>query len=125
MDSMFSFHIRTADASILVWNGPEDAEVPAADVLVFCPLWGGRSCADVARAARASMIVPVHWDNFFSPMDRPLRPMLVPPGWRSLWFRRTDPFSFAAHVNRLLADVSVRIPIPLETVAISPQSVPQ
>jgi L-ascorbate metabolism protein UlaG (beta-lactamase superfamily) len=120
MDSIFSFFIRTPEASILVWNHPETKDIPKADILFFCPLWGAGSCAEAAKAARASMIVPVHWDNFFSPLDRPLRPMLVPPGWRSPWFRRTDPESFAADVKRLLPDVSVRIPDPFTPVLFSP-----
>jgi L-ascorbate metabolism protein UlaG (beta-lactamase superfamily) len=120
MDSIFSFFIRTPEASILVWNHPETKDIPKADILFFCPLWGAGSCAGAAKAARASMIVPVHWDNFFSPLDRPPRPMLVPPGWRSPWFRRTDPESFAANLKRLLPDVSVRIPDPFDPVMFSP-----
>jgi L-ascorbate metabolism protein UlaG (beta-lactamase superfamily) len=116
MDSMFSFHIRTAEASILIWNDPGIKDIPAADVIFFCPLWGARSCADAAKAARASLIIPVHWDIFFSGLDRPLRPMLVPPGWRSMRFRRMDPRAFSAGVKRLVPGVSVRIPDPFELV---------
>jgi L-ascorbate metabolism protein UlaG (beta-lactamase superfamily) len=116
MDAMFSFLIQTNGASFLVWNGPAESGIPEADVLIFCPLWGDGECAQAARAAKAKVVVPIHWDDFFSPLDRPIRPLIVPPGWKSPWIRRMDPVSVAKSVKRLLPDVKVVIPIILETV---------
>ncbi len=110
MDSMFSFHLQTARASCLVWNSPDTRDIPRADILFFCPLWGVRSCAAVVAAAKVKVLVPVHWDDFFSPLDRLPRPLLVPPGWSSPWIRRMNPSAFARSVNRILPDVSVLIP---------------
>jgi L-ascorbate metabolism protein UlaG (beta-lactamase superfamily) len=110
MDDMFSFLVRAADASILVWNDPDEFGIPRADLLFFSPLWGARSCARTAKAAQASNVVPVHWDDFFSPLERPVRPMIVPPGWRSPWIRRMDPAGFALALNRLLPELKVLIP---------------
>jgi hypothetical protein len=110
MDSMFSFHMQTAQSSCLIWNSPEIQHIPQADILFFCPLWGPRICAAVALAAQVRMIVPVHWDDFFSPLDRPLRPLVAPPGWSSPWFRRMDPYAFARSLNVCLPDLSVVIP---------------
>jgi hypothetical protein len=110
MDSMFSFHVQAAHASCLIWNSPDCSGIPQADILFFCPIWGERIGAAVAEAAQAKVIVPVHWDDFFSALDRPLHPMVVPPGWRSPWIRRMEPRAFARAVNTLLPEVRVFIP---------------
>jgi L-ascorbate metabolism protein UlaG (beta-lactamase superfamily) len=110
MDTMLSFHVRTPEISALIWNGPSSRGVPQADVLFYCPLWGARRCAAVVRAAQAGWVVPIHWDDFFSPLDRPLRPLVAPPGWNSLRIRRLDPEEFARSVNRLLPKVTVAVP---------------
>jgi L-ascorbate metabolism protein UlaG (beta-lactamase superfamily) len=110
MDSMFSFHVRTTRASCLVWNSPDTRDIPRADLLFFCPLWGKKICAMVAEAAQAKWIVPIHWDDFFLPVDRPLHPLIVPPGWSSPWLRRMEPNNFARSVNRILPNVRVLIP---------------
>jgi L-ascorbate metabolism protein UlaG (beta-lactamase superfamily) len=110
MDGMFSFHIRTEGGSVLIWNRPDADGMPPADILFCIPMWGVRSCVRTAGVSGAKTVVPVHWDDFFSPLDRPLRPMMVPPGWRSLWIRRMDPADFAASVNRLLPKVPVEVP---------------
>jgi L-ascorbate metabolism protein UlaG (beta-lactamase superfamily) len=114
MDSMLSFHIRSPEGSILIWNGPPRADVPRADALFYCPLWGARACAEIARSARVRDVVPVHWDDFFSPLDRPLRALVAPPGWRSPWIRRMDPTVFARSVNQFLPEVRVVITTVLE-----------
>ncbi len=110
MDSMFSFYVQTAQTSCLVWNSPEIRDIPPADILFFCPLWGARSCAAVAAAAKVRVIVPVHWDDFFSPLDRPLHPLLAPPGWSSPWIRRMDPQAFARSLTKIHPGVLVIIP---------------
>jgi L-ascorbate metabolism protein UlaG (beta-lactamase superfamily) len=118
MDGMLSFLIRTEDGSVLVWNGPSEDEVPAADALFYCPLWGARSCARIAKAAGATTVIPVHWDDFFSPLQPSVSPIIVPPGWRSPWIRRMDPKPFAKSVLRFLPDVKVVVPNILEQVEI-------
>ncbi len=110
MDTIFSFHVRAAQTSCLIWNTPDTSAIPQADILFFCPLWGERIGAAVAEAAQVKVLVPVHWDDFFSSLDRPLHPMVVPPGWRSPWIRRMEPRAFARAVNTLLPEVRILIP---------------
>ena len=110
MDSMLSFHIRSAGGAVLVWNGPAPHAAPRADALFYCPLWGARRCAEIAKSAQVKLVVPVHWDDFFSPLDRPPKPMVAPPGWRSLRIRRMDPLAFARSMRELLPDVRVHVP---------------
>jgi L-ascorbate metabolism protein UlaG (beta-lactamase superfamily) len=116
MDSMFSFRVQTPQAACLIWNSPESQGVPCADVLFFNPLWGTRNCAAVAAAARARLIVPVHWDDFFQPLDRPQHPLLVPPGWNSPWVRRMEPHAFSRALKKRLPAVHVCVPEIFKTV---------
>jgi len=110
MDVMLSFSIRTEGGSALVWNGPAEGAIPPADALFYCPLWGVGECARIARAAGAAVVVPVHWDDFFRGLDRPIRPLIAPPGWRSPWIRRMDPVSFAASIGKIDGAVKVIVP---------------
>jgi L-ascorbate metabolism protein UlaG (beta-lactamase superfamily) len=110
MDSMLSFHLRSAEGSILIWNGPVPHTVQPADALFFCPLWGARLCAEIAKLTQAKIIVPVHWDDFFSPLDRSLHSLVAPPGWHSPWIRRMEPHAFARSMKKLLPDVPVYVP---------------
>jgi L-ascorbate metabolism protein UlaG (beta-lactamase superfamily) len=118
MDSMLSFHIRSAGGSILIWNGSTPHAAPRADVLFYCPLWGAHRCAEIATAAQVRVVVPVHWDDFFSPLDRPLHPLVAPPGWRSPRIRRMDPHAFANSMRELLPDVQVCVPEIFKTVSL-------
>jgi L-ascorbate metabolism protein UlaG (beta-lactamase superfamily) len=110
MDSMFSFRVQTAQAACLIWNSPESLGVPCADVLFFNPLWGARHCAAVAAAARVRLVVLVHWDDFFQPLDRPQHPLMAPPGWTSPWIRRMEPHAFSRALKKILPQVHVRVP---------------
>jgi len=110
MDSMFSFHVRAAQDSCLIWNSPDIRDVPRADFLFFCPLWGARICAAVAKSAQVRAIIPIHWDDFFSPLDRPHHPLVAPPGWSSPWIRRMEPHAFARDVKKLIPEVDVFFP---------------
>jgi L-ascorbate metabolism protein UlaG (beta-lactamase superfamily) len=114
MDGMLSFHIETSGSSILVWNSPDMEGIPFAEVLFCSPLWGAEACSAVAAAAHAKLVIPVHWDNFFTPLERAPGPVIAPPGWRSPWIRRMEPASFVRSMNRLLPNVKVLIPGILE-----------
>lgn len=110
IDSVFSFRVEAAGTSGLIWNNSDARNAPRADILFFCPLWGAQACAEVARAANVRSIVPIHWDNYFSPLDRSIGPILAPPGWHSPWIRRMDPEGFARKMSTLCPEVAVIIP---------------
>ena len=88
----------------LVCNGPDPEGIPSAEVLFCSPLWGAKTCADVAAAAQARLVIPIYWDNFFSPLERAPEPMFAPPGWRSPWIRRMEPASFVRSMKSFVAE---------------------
>jgi L-ascorbate metabolism protein UlaG (beta-lactamase superfamily) len=115
MDTMLSFHLTAGGHSFLVWNDPEPTGAPPADVLFYCPLWGAQAAARVAHATQARWMVPVHWEDMFIPLDRPPRPMIVPPGWHSPWIRRMDPRSFTTALHEEIPGPQVIVPAPFVT----------
>jgi L-ascorbate metabolism protein UlaG (beta-lactamase superfamily) len=114
MDGMLSFRALAGGVSLLFWNDPEADGVPVADVVFYCPLWGAQAAARIVRRARARILIPVHWEDMFAPPDRPPRPMVVPPGWRSPWIRRIDPRAFAHSLEKEIPGVRVLLPRPFE-----------
>jgi len=110
MDGIFSFRITMGSFSALIWNSPRMEDIPSADLLFSIPLWGAEACARAARACGARWVVPIHWDDFFSPMEKPLRPLLAPPGWGYAGIRRLDPMQFAQNVETRLSGVRVLVP---------------
>jgi L-ascorbate metabolism protein UlaG (beta-lactamase superfamily) len=119
MDGMLSFRVTAAGFSILVWNNPSEAGAPAADLLLYSPLWGSDACVGILRACGARRVAPIHWDDFFSPLDKPLTPIVGPPGWGRRGFRRMVPERFLRSVADRLPGIQpvlpqIFVPFPLE-----------
>jgi hypothetical protein len=66
------------------------------------------------RHVRPRVVIAVHWDNLFQPLERGMRPMLPLPALRLPWFRRMDPHLFARDVARFAPDTRVLVPTVLE-----------
>ncbi len=61
------------------------------------------------HAVRPRLVIPIHWDDLFRPLDRPLRPALSPPTWRAP-LRRMNPGAFARLVAALSPTTRVLVP---------------
>jgi len=119
LDGMFSFRVSMGDRAVLVWNSPSENGVPRADVLVYVPLLGADACIRIVRASGARAVLPVHWENFFSPLDRPMSPLVAPPGWGRLAIRKIAPDSFLRQIVSTLSGVApvrpeIFVPVSLE-----------
>jgi L-ascorbate metabolism protein UlaG (beta-lactamase superfamily) len=87
MDACVAFYLRAGDESLLIAPGRDMDVAPPADVLFISPF----AMSAAARATywsllervRPRVVIPYHWDVFWRPLDRPLRPMLLPTG--RLW----------------------------------------
>jgi hypothetical protein len=118
MDSVLSFRIQAGDRAVLVWNHPSAEDTPPADLLVYAPLWGADACVRVLNTSGAKAVLPVHWEDFFSPLHRPFRPLLAPPGWGSAHFRRVDPSEFLRRISNLASGITPVPPIPFSAFAL-------
>ncbi len=94
MDACYSFLIRVGPYRILHGAAP----VPA-DLWLTVPTRRRGRNAELLRAIRPQLVVPIHWDNFFRPLSRPIRPLpgtaghtaLALPGTALPLFRRMNP----------------------------------
>jgi L-ascorbate metabolism protein UlaG (beta-lactamase superfamily) len=81
MDSCYSFLIQTGDLRLLHCGNADPGPGVRADVLFTSPARDRAYYESLLAVVRPKLLVPVHWDNLFRPLSRPLRPMLKPPAW--------------------------------------------
>jgi L-ascorbate metabolism protein UlaG (beta-lactamase superfamily) len=110
MDCMYSYHISAGGISLLLWNTPDPALAPAADALVISASRRAFEWRDVIAKVKPNVVLLIHWDDFFSPLHRPLRPMMAPPRLGDRPFRRMNPQEFARSLESFLPDGTVCIP---------------
>lgn len=110
MDRMYSYRIVAGGISVLLWNTPEPADAPRADILLITPSRNSSTWTGVIDQVRPKAIVPIHWDDFFSPLDRPLRPMLAPPRLGGRLFQYMDPWKFIREIAVTFPSVTGIIP---------------
>ena len=104
MDDDFSYLIEASGLRVLDWMSfaPQGAE--RADVLVCGPLMREPNLGRLLEMVQPRLVIPIHWDNFFRPLEWGLR---VLPWTR--WLRR-DAQSFAERVRGLDRVILVWIP---------------
>lgn len=61
----------------LVWHSVETDGAPEADVLVVGPEGGPEYFRELCARVRPSLLVPIHWENFFRDLSQPLKPLPV------------------------------------------------
>jgi L-ascorbate metabolism protein UlaG (beta-lactamase superfamily) len=67
MDECFAFYLEAGGCRLLYGEAPQPA-----DVLFTAPL---RLSAEILRVICPRLIIPIHWDRFFHPLDKPIRPL--------------------------------------------------
>lgn len=111
MDSDFSFLVKAASWRLLVWSSETPEGAPPADVLFVKPFASQKPVyAELLRAVRPRVVVPIHWDDFFRPLSRPLRTSYGPPTWSWPPARRVDLSAFGAATARAAPGTRVFVP---------------
>ena len=119
MDRMYSYKISAGGKSLLLWNTPAAADAPAADVLVLTTARPPEAWREVIEKVKPRAVILIHWDDFFSPLSRPLRPMFAPPRWGERLLRRMDPHEFARSMETIFPESNVFIPEIFQSVELS------
>lgn len=103
MDVCFSFLIEVAGHRLLY--GPGENPHPSLPVTVqfVGPFAPRHYYKTVLRRVRPKLLVPVHWDDFFRPLSRPLRPLFIP-------FRPAAPTQFQKWIQTLSPETEVIYP---------------
>jgi len=110
LDVCLSFLIRIAGRRLLVWHSIFPKLAPPADVLFLGALESRKHYVHLLREMHPRLVVPLHWDNFFRPLGRPIRPLICPARWAWPSIRRPDPARFARMVRDIAPDVQVLVP---------------
>jgi L-ascorbate metabolism protein UlaG (beta-lactamase superfamily) len=115
MDSCFGFLVEAGGLRMLNWPGVQPGPAPRAHVLLARP--GGRKAyyETLFSAVRPRLVIPLHWDDLFRSLSRPLRPFFEPP--RLTWppLRRADLGQLKATVEAIAPGTQVLVPRVLAT----------
>ncbi len=106
----FCFLVEAHGVRLLHWGSEQPGPAPAADVLCVGVQRPDAYYAALLRAVQPRVAIPMHWDDFFRPLSRPLRPMLAPPRPALPPLRRMDPHRFQRTVAHLDPALKVIVP---------------
>jgi L-ascorbate metabolism protein UlaG (beta-lactamase superfamily) len=110
MDEAFSFCYTVNGLRVLDWRGELTSPAAPADILLVPPFGDEAYYAELLEQVQPRLVFPNHWDDFFRPLTRPIRPTLMPPSFRIPPTRRVNMDEFTRRIERL--DNRVRVIIP-------------
>ncbi len=104
MDLCFSFALQIGRLRLLDWHSNTLDWAVLADVLFLGPDQPLPYYRQLLRAVRPRLVIPVHWDDLFCPLSRPIHPVLAPPRWAWPPVRRMDLPRFRQEVEQMARD---------------------
>jgi L-ascorbate metabolism protein UlaG (beta-lactamase superfamily) len=110
MDDDFSFLISAGGLGLLTDPGEIPEGAAPADVLFVFPFRMDSFYEALLPLVQPRLVVPVHWDDFFRPLTKPLRPSFRPPRKTFPPVKRIDLAAFARLVGRILPEARVLQP---------------
>jgi L-ascorbate metabolism protein UlaG (beta-lactamase superfamily) len=106
MDRCFGFLVDAGGRRLLHCPG---TAVPA-EVLTVKPLGTCARYESLLRNVRPRIVIPVHWDDFYRPLSKPVRPILAPSGQAVPPLKRIDLAQFERMVEQIAPGTPVLIP---------------
>lgn len=116
MDACFSFFIENTSPSILVWHSIEARGGTPAEVLIVDSELSISTLEKLVDVVKPQCIIPVHWDDFFLPLNAPLKTFFRPPEKRYFRLGRLHLPSYVEQLQRLVPNGHVHLPKRLEEV---------
>lgn len=115
MDSHSSFRISVNSYRLLTDPGVKARDAGAADVLFVSAGLSRSYYQSVLALVRPSVVIPIHWDDFFHPLSEPMVPHWKHPRWRLPPLERVDLAEFVDMIRQLAPDTRVLVPEALRT----------
>jgi L-ascorbate metabolism protein UlaG (beta-lactamase superfamily) len=115
MDVCFSFLIQVAGLRLLNWGDVSSQRAPPAEVLFVSPTEPEAYYQGLLAAVRPRLVVPIHWDDLFRPLDKPPRPFFMSPRLALPPLQRIDLNQFGRVVARSYPPARVLVPELLES----------
>lgn len=88
MDACYSFDVQIGEFSLLIWHDLRGENAPAAQVLFFNPEIAPPNLRTLLTTVKPATVVPIHWDDFFLPLDHEVKPFFTPAHRRLFPIRR-------------------------------------
>jgi L-ascorbate metabolism protein UlaG (beta-lactamase superfamily) len=110
MDMCFSFTLRIGDMSFFLASGLGDDLSPSADVLLVAPYGDEDDFKELLEGVHPRLVIPIHWDDFFLPLSKPLKMMRDPSNWMWPPLRRVDMQGFERLVDAIAPQARLLIP---------------
>jgi hypothetical protein len=110
MDECFGFLITAGNIRFLVRPGETVDAAVQADVLFVSPHRRQGYYEELLSIVAPRIVVPIHWDDFFRSLYKPLRPIFKPPGVGSGSLGRVALDVFVRIVNRFGPETMVILP---------------
>jgi L-ascorbate metabolism protein UlaG (beta-lactamase superfamily) len=79
MDVDYCFQIQAGGLTLLTDPGKPLEKPVEVDTLLLFPFHPPKLLAGILETTRPRRVIPSHWDDFLRPIDRPLKPMILPP----------------------------------------------
>ncbi len=110
MDESFSYLIHIDGLRVLLWSGNSANGAEKADILFTYFMGKPPFYRALLNKVQPSLVIPIHWDNLFRPLTRPLKPSWRPPrlGFPA-WFR-ARPEAFTRTLAHLSPSARVLVP---------------
>jgi L-ascorbate metabolism protein UlaG (beta-lactamase superfamily) len=110
MDRCYSFCIHADGRKLLYWSGRHAVLPVPAEVLFVGPFDTPAYYRALLSAVQPRMVIPVHWDDLFRPLCRPVRPSLRPPRWAFPPLGRINLRAFQRQIAQIAPEVTTLVP---------------
>jgi L-ascorbate metabolism protein UlaG (beta-lactamase superfamily) len=110
MDTCFSFLIEVGGLRFLDWSSVRSEPALRADVLWVKPGADAAYYEALLSVVQPRIVLPLHWDDLFRPVSKPLRPYWKPPRRAFPPLERENLTRFRQLIKQIAPQVSVFLP---------------
>ena len=109
MDQIFSYRISIGESSVLTDPGLS-AEGKPSSILLTTPYLHPQKYEQMIMMIKPTTVILTHWDDFFRPLSKPLRPNLHPPSLALPLRIRVDLIRFKEMIREISPATRVLVP---------------
>lgn len=110
MDEHFSFLMETGNIRILNWSSSQADNVPTANILFLNCISSLKFLKQIIKQADPKLVIPIHWDDFFQPITKPIQPFYETPQLRWPPLRKINLVHYAEKIKSINPDIHVLTP---------------
>lgn len=101
MDENYAFQIQASGFTILTDPGHPLQTTEKVDVLILFPFHSHELLEEILLSVKPDKVIPSHWDDFWRPLSKPVKPMIQPPQKEWPPVRRANLQAFARQVEKI------------------------